>query len=272
MSYIGNRPDTNILYYALGIDRFSGTGSQTAFVLSRELGQDLDAQVIVENVIQEPGASYAYSISGSTLTFTEAPPSGTNNIQVIFRTQNIVSPYTDVNEDQIGVGSITETKIATGAVTATKLATDAVTTAKIATGAVTSDELGSAAVIEAKIASGAVTADKIGAGAVTSSKIGSGAVGTSQLASGLTVNITGGSIQGITDIAVADGGTGASSAADARTNLGLTVANGYQIPQYGVMLWSGSVGSIPTGWLQCDGSNGTPNLPTYSGLVWIMKS
>jgi hypothetical protein len=77
MSYIGNRPDTNILYYALGIDRFSGTGSQTVFSLSRELGQDLDAQVIVENVIQEPGASYAYSISGSTLTFTEAPPTGT---------------------------------------------------------------------------------------------------------------------------------------------------------------------------------------------------
>ena len=54
MSYIGNRPDTNILYYALGIDRFNGTGSQTVFALSRELGQDLDAQVIVENVNRAP--------------------------------------------------------------------------------------------------------------------------------------------------------------------------------------------------------------------------
>jgi len=32
------------------------------------------------------------------------------------------------------------------------------------------------------------------------------------------------------------------------------------IPSGGIILWSGSVGSIPAGWYLCDGNNGTPDL------------
>jgi hypothetical protein len=32
------------------------------------------------------------------------------------------------------------------------------------------------------------------------------------------------------------------------------------IPSGLISIWSGSVGSIPSGWVICDGSNGTPDL------------
>lgn len=60
-------------------------------------------------------------------------------------------------------------------------------------------------------------------------------------------------------VPVANGGTGASTAAAARTNLGVAAAV-FAVPSGGIIMWSGSVASIPSGWFLCDGLNGTPNL------------
>jgi hypothetical protein len=67
-------------------DRFSGNGSSVAFTLSRPVNQETDIEVFVENVQQEP--IVAYSSAATTLTFTEAPPSGTNNVYVVYKNYN----------------------------------------------------------------------------------------------------------------------------------------------------------------------------------------
>ena len=67
-------------------DSFSGNGSTTAFTMSRSVLLVTDIEVFVDNVQQEP--TTAYTVSATTLTFTEAPANGTNNVYVIHRIGN----------------------------------------------------------------------------------------------------------------------------------------------------------------------------------------
>jgi hypothetical protein len=77
MSYIGAEPTTA----SFPFDQFSGNGSTTAFTLTYAPASTTSIVVAVSGVVQNPNT---YSVSGSTLTFTGAPPSGTNNITVLF--------------------------------------------------------------------------------------------------------------------------------------------------------------------------------------------
>ena len=56
----------------------SGTGAQTAFTLSSAPGSIGALEVFISGVRQRPTTDY--TLSGTTLTFVTAPPSGTNNI------------------------------------------------------------------------------------------------------------------------------------------------------------------------------------------------
>jgi hypothetical protein len=88
----------------LDAQRFNGNGSITTFTLTHPVTNPTDLEVFVENVQQEP--LFAYNATGTQLIFTEAPPSGTNNVYVIYRN---IDPgiYT-----QIPDGAITFNKLA----------------------------------------------------------------------------------------------------------------------------------------------------------------
>jgi hypothetical protein len=103
MSYIGSTPVTQS--FIAGTDYFNGNGSTTAFTLSRSVVSTNDIQATVNNVVQQPND--AYTVSGTTITFTSAPSAGTNNVYVrylstttqsITPSQNTVS-YSTLNSD-----------------------------------------------------------------------------------------------------------------------------------------------------------------------------
>ena len=75
MSYIGNQP----INQAFLVDTFSGNGSTTAFTLTITPPNPASILVTVSGVVQDPTT---YSVSGTTLTFSAAPPTGSGNISV----------------------------------------------------------------------------------------------------------------------------------------------------------------------------------------------
>ena len=83
MAYLGAQPNKTLTKTTS--QSFNGTGSATTFTLNRAVNTGEELEVFVENVQQEPGSSRSYTATGTTLTFDEAPPSGTGNIYVIYR-------------------------------------------------------------------------------------------------------------------------------------------------------------------------------------------
>jgi len=87
MAYVGTPIDTTNTFQSLTGDRFDGDGSAVAFTLSTAPASTLDIEVFVGNVRQDPNS--AYTVSGTTLTFSAAPPTGTNNIYVVHQAKSV---------------------------------------------------------------------------------------------------------------------------------------------------------------------------------------
>ena len=118
MPYIGNTA-ANRFVASKSASVFSGDGSNTGFTLDHSVGSDEDILVSVDGVIQEP--SVAYSVSGTTLTFTSAPSSNSGNnifVYYLFRTVGTVS-HPSSNALEATSGTFSTTLGVTGATTLT---------------------------------------------------------------------------------------------------------------------------------------------------------
>jgi hypothetical protein len=184
---------------------------------------------------------------------------------------NLTGDVTSVgNATSIASGVIVNADInASAAIVDTKLDTIA-TALKVSNSATTAASANTASAIVARDASGNFSAGTITATltGTASAALASGLTG-STLASGVTassltslgtitsINVTGGSIVGITDLAIADGGTGASTKAGALTALGLLQSNlNSNLSTASAVTQSGTLGA--------DKVFDTPNAPTVS--------
>lgn len=72
MAYIGIDPNVGDITF----QKFTGDGSAVSFTLAQQVASGEAIVVTIGNVVQEPGASAAYTAYGNTLTFSAAPANG----------------------------------------------------------------------------------------------------------------------------------------------------------------------------------------------------
>ena len=95
MSYLGQQQVAG----TFNSEFYSGNGTTTAFVLSYPYGNEASVLVFVSGVKQKTDS---YAVINGQLVFTEAPPAGTGNIEVVYLGQRILTnPY--LSADTYGI-------------------------------------------------------------------------------------------------------------------------------------------------------------------------
>jgi hypothetical protein len=174
MAYIGNVPKTA----NFAIDTFNGDGATVNFTLRDAPATTSAILVFVGGIRQQTDS---YTLSGTTLQFTEAPPTGTNNIQVLFLG---IGTTTTVPAD----GTVSTIKIASQAVTGDKIALSTIGGNVISALAITGDKIGLNAINANNIVDGAIATAELAANAVTGDKIGLTAINANNIVVGSITN------------------------------------------------------------------------------------
>jgi len=122
---IGGSGATNV-----SLTEATGNGSTTAFTLSTAPGTENNTQVYIDGVYQEKGT---YSVSGSTLTFSTAPPNGTSVEVTGFSASSVGTPGDGtVTLAKMAANSVDSPQYVDGSIDTVHIADDQVTGAKLA--------------------------------------------------------------------------------------------------------------------------------------------
>jgi len=171
MAYIGNEPE--IGFNTLSVQKFNGDGACTQFSISQPISDPDYLEVLVNNVQQEPYASYG--VSSGVITFTEAPSVGANNIQVGYKSQSIIY-YNQVTSNQLVDGSIGGVKLIDGSVTGNKLGITAIRGNNIVAGTITGNLIADTAIRGNNIVAGQITGNLIADTAIRGNNIVAGQI------------------------------------------------------------------------------------------------
>ena len=82
MGYLGNTPGENFITFSKQV--FTIVNSQTAYTLNFSVADENELRLVINNVVQEPGAGKAYTASGTTLTLASALTNGTDEMYCVF--------------------------------------------------------------------------------------------------------------------------------------------------------------------------------------------
>ena len=80
MAYQGNTPALS--YTSFAVQHFT-TSATTSYTLDHSVANENEIRLVINNVVQQPGSSYAYTASGTTLTLSAAT-SATDTMYAVF--------------------------------------------------------------------------------------------------------------------------------------------------------------------------------------------